>query len=310
VAVAAAGRRWTWRELAASQEGVLARYQWLALGETEAAWEWQLSAKRWRPVLAGVAVTHSGEPTDVQRAWAAVLHAGRGAALSGDAGLVQHRFRLGKLHAVDVAVPHSRQVEGAPLLGGPALVVHRVRRLDDWVHPVREPAVLKVAPAALHAAAWAQSDRAAEWRLAAVVQQKLTVVRDLRAALTQMRRLPRRALVATVLDDVELGAHAGSELDFLRFCRAFGVPEPDRLQVLVRAGGKRYLDGSYDRQRVALEVDGTHHMLVENWDADALRTLELVVAGRGSGTRLVRLTAGNLRHDADRVAALLRELLL
>ncbi|MGZ6804653.1 MAG: hypothetical protein ACXVFU_16535 [Nocardioidaceae bacterium] len=299
-----------WRDLLLAQEQVLSRRQALASGLTEDGWNWRLTTGVWRAVVPGVVVAHSGEPSDLQRAWAAVLHAGDGAALSGDAGLVQCGFRLQVLHAVDVAVPFPREVVGHPLLGGPRLRTHTVRRLGQWVAPHREPPVVRPEAAVLHAAAWAPTDRAAEWRLAAVVQQRITHPRAIRAELDVMPRLPRRALVATVLDDVELGAHAGSELDLLRFCDRHRLPRPDELQVLVRAGGTRYVDARYRRQRVLLEVDGAHHRWVEHWEADLLRSLHLAVATRGSGETQVRLTAGQLRHDDLQVAALLRQLLV
>lgn len=162
--------------------------------------------------------------------------------------------------------------------------------------------------AALQAAAWAESDRAAEWRIAAAVQRRITAVPLLRETLAEMPRLKRHALVLAVLDDVERGAHAGSELQFLRFCRSHGLPLPDELQVRVRAGGAtHFLDARYRRQQVTVEVDGAHHRDVASWESDALRSLR--VAAAMPGERLLRLTPGMLRHDGDEVAALLRSIL-
>ena len=212
---------------------------------------------------------------------------------------------------VDVAVPHHRTVRGAPLASGEGdlLRVHRSRRLGEWRHPVRLPPVLRPAPAVLQAAALAPSDRAAEWRLAAAVQQRVVRVADLRAALAQMPGLGRRALVRTVLDDVELGAHAASELDFLRFLRRHDLPAPDRLQRPVRTGTVRYLDAWWERQRVGAELDGAHHRSVSAWEADALRGNDVAVAHRDDRVLLLRFPLGALRHDGPRVAAQLRAVL-
>jgi very-short-patch-repair endonuclease len=211
---------------------------------------------------------------------------------------------------VHVAVPEGRVVRpGARLLAADAEIVvrpHQVRGLASLVHPARLPPVLRPAPAALHAAAHAASDRAAEWRIAAVVQQRLVTVAQLDDALAQLPRLRRRALVREVLLDVRDGAQARSELDLLRLLRRHGLPRPDRLQRLVRADGKRYLDAWWERQRVAVEVDGAHHLDVGQWDADVLRANAVVLAEQHDRVLLLRLTTGTLRHDEVQVVQQLR----
>jgi very-short-patch-repair endonuclease len=68
-----------------------------------------------------------------------------------------------------------------------------------------------------------------------------------------------------------------------------------------------YLDARYRRQKVTVELDGSHHREVATWEADALRTLRVVAALPGE--RVVRLTPGMLRHDGPEVAQHLRTLL-
>ena len=268
-------------------------------------WNWKL-AHHWTRVGEGVAVTHSGTPSRDQFRWAAIVHAGRGAALDGDAALQLLGVR--RLHAVryDVSVPPTRTVAAVDA-DGLSMKPHRTKHVTRWTSVVHGLPTVRIDLATLHAAAWAPSDREAELRLCLVVQQRKTTAPNLRSVLQKQPRLRRRALLLEVLDDVELGAHANSELDFLRFCRSHGLPLPDELQVAVRADGTRYLDARYRRQRVVIEVDGAHHMWVEQWDADALRSLEVLVATEGD--RIARITAGNLRHDGEKVAALLRRLL-
>jgi hypothetical protein len=220
---------------------------------------------------------------------------------------------LGDLSAIHVAVPEDRLVVArvlTPVEGrGVRVVPRRVTRLSDLRHPARQPPAVRVPAAVLHAAAWAVSDRAAEWRVAAAVQQRRVTVPDLRQALAAMPRLPRRALVDAVLDDVEHGAHAASELDFLRFLRRWHLPRPDALQRPVRHGGLRYLDAWWERQRVVAEMDGAHHRLVGSWDDDLLRANGVQLVERHDRLLLLRFSAGNLRHDAALVAAQLREAL-
>ena len=289
---------------------MLTRRQALRGGVTEDQWQWRLDAERWQPLLPGLVVTHTGPVTLRQMCWAAVLASGDGACLSGDAAL---GMPLGELAVLHVAVPEHRVVVARTLEvpGGTPLTVlpRRVRGLSAFRHPARRPPTVRAATAVLHASAWAVTDRAAEWRVAAAVQQRRVTVADLRRGLGDMPRLPRRALVSTVLDDVEHGAHAASELAFLRFLRRWHLPPPDRLQRPVRLGRVRYLDAWWERQRVAAELDGAHHRTVGTWESDLLRTNDVLVAGRHDGTTLLRFTTGNLRHDGERVAAQLASLL-
>lgn len=303
-----------WAELLAVQDGVLSRRQGLLGGLSEDAWQWRLDTVRWQALLPGVVVNHLGLPTDRQRAWASVLYVGTGAALSGDAALLEHGLKLPTLGIVHVAYPEHRDVRPQrlrhPDIPDVRVQPRRVRGLGALVHPVHEPPALRVAPAALHAAAWASSDRAGEWRLAAAVQQRLVQVSSLRRALEDLPRLPRRALITDVLDDVELGAHARSELDFLRFLRREHLPLPDQLQRPVRSGKRCYLDAWWERQRVSAELDGAHHRTVGAWDEDTLRANDVVVAERADRILLLRFTMGNLRHDGPRMAQQLRSALL
>lgn len=291
-----------WQDLLAAQELVISRRAARLGGMSEDAWQWRLDTGRWKPLLRGVAVAHSGPPTERQRAWAAVLSAGDGAVLSGDAGLREHGFDV-EVSRYDVLIPVHRSVRRKRFFvpaGEPSS--------PRWVEPHPASASARSRPceglplvpadvAALHAAEWAATARGAEWRIAAVVQRGLATPGRLRERLPTAGLQAREGLVRHVLDDVELGAHARSELDFLDFLREFGLPLPDRLQRPVRRGGLRYLDAWWERRRVAAEVDGGHHRLVATWDADTLRNNDVVLEDRHDRVLLLRLTTGNLRHD-------------
>jgi hypothetical protein len=300
-----------WQEHLARQDGVIARHQAVAGGMTRHEWAWKLERGLWQRVLPGIAVSHSGGTTERERAWAAVLHAGSGAALSGDSALRLFGLDAASGKDLDVVVPSDRNVAGGSLSleERREVVVHRVVRPERWGRELRALPVLTAHAAVLHAAAWAGSDRDAEWRVAAAVQRRITAVPRLREALVDMPRLRRRALIAAVLDDVALGAHAGSELQFLRFCRTHQLPRPDELQVRVRSGkATHYLDARYRRQKVTVELDGAHHRDVATWESDVLRSLR--VAAELPGERVIRLTPALLRHSAEEVAGLLGRILL
>ena len=86
-------------------------------------------------------------------------------------------------------------------------------------------------------------------------------------------------------------------------CRRFGLLPPDR-QVIRRDrnGRRRYLDCEWrlpNGSIVVLEVDGAHHLEVEQWEADVKRERGVVITGR----RVLRATANEARHDQAELAA-------
>ncbi|MCW2606226.1 MAG: hypothetical protein JWO60_919 [Frankiales bacterium] len=294
-----------WDDVAASQDGVLARAQALRGGLTEDAWDWRL-AHDWSAPAPGVAVLHRGDPSLRQLGWGAVLLGGPGACLTGTWALAEQGWRVEDRGPVDVLVPAERLVVARTLRTGQRVRFHRSAPLEEMRHPVRVPPVARAAPAALHAASWSSSDRQAEERIASAVQQRLVAVPALRDALARTPRLPRRAALRAVLADVEQGAHARSELDLLALLRRNGLPRPDRLQLRSRTHRVRYLDAWWERQRVVLEVDGAHHRSVGQWEQDLLRANAVQVDARQDRVLLLRLTGGQLRHDAPAVVAQLR----
>lgn len=299
----------SWEVLAARQSGVLGRAQALRGGLSPRAWDWRL-AHDWQSPAPGVAVLHRGTPTLDELAWAAVVLGGPGSCLTGLTALRVCGWRPTGTGPLDVLVHADRRLAPRRLTPGDLLVrYHRTARLDAQRHPARAVPVARVAVATLHAAAWTGSVRDAETVLASVVQQRLVTAPGLRDALALEPRLPRRALLRRALDDVELGAHARTELDLLAFLRRQRLPLPDRLQLRDRPGRRRYLDAWWERPRVAVEVDGAHHRDAGQWEQDLLRANEVQVDHRADRVLLLRLTGGQLRHDGARVAELLRSAL-
>lgn len=106
--------------LAVRQGGVLTAAQLRDLGADRAWVSRQVSAGRWQRLHRGVVATYSGPIAWRSRAWAAVLYAGRGAALSHGAAAFRHDVVDRPPRRVDVRVPEHRRV--AP---SPGIVIHR-----------------------------------------------------------------------------------------------------------------------------------------------------------------------------------------
>ncbi|MFL6099384.1 MAG: hypothetical protein ACJ71T_05465 [Actinomycetales bacterium] len=110
--------------------------------------------------------------------------------------------------------------------------------------------------------------------------------------------------------DIEGGSRALSEIDLVVLCRRAGIPMPERQRVRTDARGRRrYLDAEWrlpTGRRIVLEVDGVHHMAVEQWYDDLLRQAEVTEPGRDW---VVRIPASALRLEPGRVVDILRRTL-
>lgn len=291
-----------WMDVAAGQDTVLGRKQARAAGMTEDAWQWKLDEADWSPILPGVVATHSGAVTWGQQCWAALVKVAP-AALSGDAGLLALGMSLNGVRVIDV-VRAGTAGKRWRFPDGVVLRPHQMGRFCEQLETASSGlAVVRAPLAVFHAAVWAPSPRAADFRIAAAVQQGLASPAEIREQVLANAHLPRSEQALVVLDDVELGAHAMSELDFLALCRAWQLPEPDELQVRVRTqGGTRYLDGRYRKQRVRFEVDGRHHMLVANWERDLVRGNDVAISARGRDEISLRWSGSQVRYAQSLVA--------
>jgi hypothetical protein len=142
--------------------------------------------------------------------------------------------------------------------------------------------------------------------LAAVVQQRLTTVNQLREELDQAGRIRHRRLMLATLNDVEGGAHSLAEIRVGAACRRARLRQPDRQVVRTdKSGTRRYLDCEWqlpDGRAVVLEVDGAQHMAIEQWWADMPRERGVVLSGR----TVLRCSAAELRTSPREVTDDLR----
>ena len=119
-----------------------------------------------------------------------------------------------------------------------------------------------------------------------------------------------RRICVLALPDIAGGAQSLGELDLATLCRRHSDLVPPIHQVIRRdaVGRRRYLDAEWDLPNgeiVVLEVDGSHHLDVANWQADMKRERSVVVISR---RRVLRATAFEVRLEAAAIAADLRAL--
>lgn len=133
--------------------------------------------------------------------------------------------------------------------------------------------------AAVRAAFWLSSPRAAATVLAMTVQQRLAPAVALASAAGRLPHHARRIGVEQIVDDLAKGAQALGELDFAELCRRYGLPEPTRQAMKRRGQGSVYRDVHWQDYGVTVEIDGSRHFLAQNHVEDLLRHNTIALGG-------------------------------
>ena len=240
-------------ELLRLQSGVVARAQLLEAGLAPHDVRRMLRRRELVPLHEAVYLAHTGDPTWLQRAWAAVLYAAP-AALAG-ASAVRAADGPGRAgwcdEPIHVAVDRKRTL--APPSG---VLIQRVSHLASRSLWTASPPRLRLEEALLDVAAAAGTDHAAIATLADGVQSRRTTAGRLGAALQQRERIARRTFLAGVVDDLALGTCSVLEHGYLhRVERAHGLPQAAR-QVRASARGPVYRDVDYAPVPLLVELDG------------------------------------------------------
>ena len=293
------------RTILRTQRGVATIEQLEVAGVTRSFISNQVNARRWSRHGEHCIVAHNHIPSSEQRMWLAVLNPRPTAALAAwtaleTAGFTFFGEEMDRLHII---VPRGARY---PRMRG--VKVHESRRFRaediDPSYPLHR---LRLPRSALDAAAWQPSRRYGCALLAAVVQQRICNPSELLDQLQHIGRVRHKAAMRLALHDIAGGAQALSELDIAAMCRRFGIQSPNR-QTLRRdrKGRKRYLDCEWllaDGSVIVLEVDGSHHLKVEHWEADVKRERGIIVSGRGTRRTVLRATANEARYDQLELAA-------
>ena len=271
----------TVHELATVQADVATRRQLLDLGLTADQIEAQIEGGRWRQVNEAVIVMHNGPLTQEQRVWVVSLSAPEPSALCG----LTATARSG-LVGFETEVVHVLVQRGAKMLPLPGIPVkvHESRRFTaEDIFTINPPFRVSIARAVIDAAVWSRPAQMAARILVAGVQQRLVTPRDLGEELEKAGKVRHRRLLRLLLNDLEGGAQALSEVEFLRFCRRHRLPRPEMNHRTDVAGRRRYLDAVFtmpDGRVVRAEIDGGVHLkLAVRW-RDTLRENDMVIDGK------------------------------
>jgi hypothetical protein len=292
--------------LAVRQRGALHRSQLDILGASRGFVAAQIAARRWMPVGHKLVLLQNAPPNREQLMHIAVLDAESLVALASHtalelAGFAGFAKEAGEIHLV---VPR-----GAKVTQLPGVRLHESRRLSpDGITRRRGLPCTQVERSAIDAGAWQPFPRFACLMLAAVVQQGLTSADRLGDALRDVGQVRHKAYMRMTLADIGQGAQSLGELDLATMCRRFNVVAPDRQQLRRDSSGRaRYLDAEWrlpSGEVVVLEIDGSHHLDVANWQADMKRERAIVTSRRW----VLRATTLEIRLEPGSVAADLRAL--
>lgn len=252
------------------QHGVLGYGQLIAAGWT---WNDVRRAERRRELVRvhpRVYVDHTGPLTQVQRAWAAVLHAAP-AALCLDSA-----WDLTASGPVHVAIDSTRRIARLE-----QVEYHSVTALGRRIRPQTNPPRLSFEENLVLAIRVAENEEEVVALRAAHVGRRGVTPASVRRAIGTHPRLPRKRLVLRLLDDVENGTESVLEHGYLtRVERAHGLPTPVR-QAVRRVGGRtERRDIEYPEFDMVVEIDG---QLGHSWKAgnrDAARDLADLTQGR------------------------------
>lgn len=272
-----ASLRWARRRrverLAADQEGVVSRLQVYGTGVTRPEVIANVKAGRWQKLGTQSLIVHTGPIPDEARRWAAVFEAGPRAFLDGVSALHAAGLERFDHTTIRVSVPRGARVRRAR-----GIDIRQTRRWapDDLAQGTGPPRS-RPETAAVRGALWARSDKQAALILTMAVQQGLVTAEKLGVELLRVKRDKRRMFVNTVLVDLLGGARSLGEIDFAQECRRRGLPEPSRQAVRRGRDGRYYLDVYWEEWRVAVEIDGLHHVWAQNVVKDALRQNDITL---------------------------------
>lgn len=241
------------RALVSEQEGVLSRVQLEEAGVRPDVGREQVRQRRWQRILPGVYLTNTGRPSFRHRCWAAVLHGGQAAILTGTAAAHLDGVVDRPPGRIEIAVPHGYRIRSS----GDWLVVRQVRAPLD--PPIGRPARTSRWFTALLRTQSATNEDEVIAILTETARASGTVV-PLRAEARRWKRLRWRSVITAVTAPDEAGHESVLEWKFTHLViRAHGLPEPTR-QAWERMGDRQIrVDGVAEEWGLGFELDGRIH---------------------------------------------------
>lgn len=261
-----------------------------------------VASGRWQSPHRGVVVTHSGPLSTAEKELVALRICAPSSALAGLSALRHDKLDGFTPETTFIVLP-----EGAARPDQVSFITHWSTDLGSAdVHPFREPRRTRPARSLIDAASWCDNDRYARTIVIAGMQQGLVSAQHMHQALDRRGTCHRRGLIRESILDASGGIHSLPERDFDEIRARAGLPRPSRQRSVKGPDGRYYLDVAWDELDLAVEVHGSQHQAVRQWDADVLRSNEIVIGGR----HLLVFTSYAVRHEPDVIVEQLRRMFL
>ncbi|WP_329119247.1 hypothetical protein [Streptomyces sp. NBC_01465] len=221
----------------------------------------------------------TGRPSPEQRLRAALLQAGAGACLTGDAALalygVRAAPRLEGVRAVDVLVPHDRHPCGSGFVR-----IHRTRRPCRAL-PVRGLPCAPLVRAALEAVPYRDRESEVVALLTELVQARSVTPEELMAEVrdSALGKVPG---VGAAMEGLIAGVRSVAEEEARRILRTAGIPDPLWNRDLRLPDGTWLArpDAYWPSEGVVLEIDSRRwHLGPADWEATMARRNRMLEAG-------------------------------
>lgn len=134
------------------------------------------------------------------------------------------------------------------------------------------------------------------------VRERRVEVSDVEREVLAVSRLPGRAALRELLDQVGAGSHSHLEVLGLRVLRPAGLPEPLRQHPIALPGGLVRVDLAWPEVLLAVEFDGAaFHAGRDDWQRDLRRDAALAALG----WVVLRFSYADVVERPDRCVALL-----
>ncbi|HEX5190291.1 MAG TPA: hypothetical protein VFW16_12150 [Streptosporangiaceae bacterium] len=263
-------------ETIARQNGLISRAQALSCGLTHQALRYRIRAGGpWQVLVPGVYATFTGALTRDQKEIAALLYAGRGSVITGQAAMAAHGVSNRGRRVVDVLIPagsHRRDHNFVHVL--------RTARMPTIVFMTGELRYVPVARAVADAARQSNDMNDVRSLVAAAVQLQKVTVAELAAEAGQgpaagSARL--RAALAEVAD----GVRSVAEADLRKLIKRSGLPDPLYNPWLY--SGEEFIarpDAWWPDEGVVVEVDSREwHLSPADWKRTMARHSRMSALG-------------------------------